>query len=243
MARLPFWLELEGRRVLVVGGGRVGARRALMFRGAGALVRVVSLDFVGELVEAAERDPGIELVRLDASRVELLRPHVEWSDIVVIASSSVEVNEAAWRLARELRRWVNDATDASRTEVVVPYRAELLGGALKVAVTSEGRSGVVARHALERIRGCLEGDRFLETLYEVMWRVKPVLKSLVADGRRRFPIYFRVEEAVLPHAERGDLEAALETAARVLAEETGVETGRVLEMLRAAREPVKPLEG
>jgi len=76
-----------------------------------------------------------------------------------------------------------------------------------------------------------------------MWRVKPVLKRLVADGRRRFPVYFRVEEAVLPHAERGDVEAALREAARVLAEEAGVEAGRVLEMLRRAREPVKPLEG
>ena len=243
MTRVPLWVEMSGRRVLVVGGGRVGARRALFFRSAGALVRVASLEFVEELLEASKRDPGVELVRLDASRLEQLRPLVEWSDLVVIATSDPRVNEMVWRLARELRRWVNDATDASRTEIVVPYRASLLGGGVEVAVTSEGRSGVAARHVLERIKECVDGDEKLRVLYEVMWRVKPVLKALVEDGRRRFPVYFRVEEAVLPHAERGDLDAALEAAARVIAAETGRSPGEVAEMLRSVREPVKPLTG
>lgn len=245
--RIPLWVEMRGRRVLVVGGGRVGARRALLFRGADAEVRVVGLEFSRDLVEASRGDPGIQLVRLDAGDPEALRPHVEWADIVVIATSSPGVNETVWRLATSLGRWVNDATDASRTQVVVPYTLELLGGAVRVAVTSEGRSGVVARRVRDAIKGCLEDRRDLAVLYEVMWRVKPVLKALIGDGRKRFPVYFRVEEAVEEAAGRGDLEAALERAAEVIAEAVreaegrSVSPGEVLELLRRAERPVEPL--
>jgi len=243
LARLPLWLELAGRRVLVVGGGRVGTRRALMFAEAGAEVRVVGLAFSRELEEAARRG-RVELVELDASREEALRPYIEWADIVVAATSEPRVNEAVWRLARGARKWVNDATDAARTEIVVPYRAVFLGGALEVAVTTQGRSGVVARHALERIKSCLEGDTVLEKLYEAMWRVKPVLKALLPDGRARFPIYFRAEEAVLEAIEGGG--DPLRAAARAVAEalrEHGVEVSEeeVYRMMLEAREPIRAL--
>jgi uroporphyrin-III C-methyltransferase/precorrin-2 dehydrogenase/sirohydrochlorin ferrochelatase len=45
----PLLLELAGRRVLVVGGGRVGSRRALALLEAGALVRVVATAVSPEL--------------------------------------------------------------------------------------------------------------------------------------------------------------------------------------------------
>ena len=243
--RIPLWLEMGNRRVLVVGGGRVGTRRARMFREAGAQVRVVGLGFSEELWEAAAGDPGLELIQLDASDPEALVPHVEWADIVVIATNEPRVNDAVWRLARERRRWVNDATDAARTEIVVPYRASFLGGALEVAVTTQGRSGVVARHALERIRGCLEGDEVLEKLYEAMWRVKPVLKALVPDGRQRFPVYFEAERRVLEAIREGGdpLRAAAEAVAEAVEGITGRRVGveEVLAMMLEVREPIVAL--
>ena len=247
MARIPLWLEMSGRRVLVVGGGRVGTRRALMFREAGALVRVVGLRVSRELEERARSDPGLETIVLNASDENAIMPHVEWADIVVVATPSREANETVWRLARRLRRWVNDATDASRTEIVVPYRASFLGGALEVAVTTQGRSGVVARHALEKIKNCIEGDVELEKLYDAMWRVKPVLKALIPDGRLRFPVYFEAEEAVLKAIRSGGdhLRAAAEAVAAAVERITGRRVGveEVLRLMMSAEKPVEPLQG
>ncbi|ALL00240.1 siroheme synthase [Pyrodictium delaneyi] len=246
--RVPLWLEMSGRRVLVVGGGSVGTRRALWFRQAGAAVRVVGLSFSEELRRQAEEDESLELVELDASDTEALGPHVEWADIVVIATDNPGVNEAVWRLARELRRWVNDATDAERTEIVVPYTLELYGGGLRVAVTTEGRTGVAARHARDKIRECLEGDRGLETLYEAMWRVKPVLKRLIPRAKDRVPIYYRIDEdpEFRDAVERGSLEEALRAAARVIAQEAqrlGIDASpdEVYRLLKSVEKPISPL--
>lgn len=245
--RIPLWVELEGRRVAVFGGGSVGTRRALMFRSAGAVVRVVGLEFSRELREKARVDPNLSLVEADARNASVVREVVEWADIVVIATSDTSVNKTVWETAKALGKWVNDATDATRTDIVVPYTLQVLGGAVEVAVTSEGRSGVVARRVRDVVRECLSREHGLALLYEVMWRVKPVLKTLIPDGRKRFPVYFRVEEALTRIHGEASLDELLAEAARVIAEAVEEATGRrvdvetVTTMLKSVQEPVKPL--
>lgn len=246
--RIPLWVEVKGRRVTVFGGGSVGTRRALMFRDAGATIRVVGLYFSRELRERAKSDDGIILVEADARNRDVVRENVEWADIVVIATSDNEVNRIVWETAKALGKWVNDATDAMRTDIIVPYTLEILDGAVKIAVTSEGKSGVVARRVRDIIKECFEGRNDIAILYEVMWRVKPVLKQLIPDGRQRFPVYFEVEKAVTDKIGTSNVSTLLEEAAKVIARAVERSTGRkvatsiIVDMLHRVREPIKPLE-
>jgi len=56
--RLPLFLDLRGRKVVVVGGGEVGTRRAQNLLEAGARVTVVAPEVTDTLVEAAQREGG-----------------------------------------------------------------------------------------------------------------------------------------------------------------------------------------
>ncbi len=212
-------------RVVVFGGGRVGTRRALKFLEAGARVRVVSLEFSRELVEEAARNPRLELIRGDASSMNL-EDVLRGANLVVIAVPGEEARRRIWEAAEKLGILVNDATDAQATDVVVPYEATLFDGMLRVAVTSEGRSGVTARHALRKIVEALEGDVELRTMMEALWWAKRYMKSVIPDGRLRFPIYFEIEkdEAFQEAVRRGDVEAAKRRAKEIIdarAEELG----------------------
>jgi precorrin-2 dehydrogenase/sirohydrochlorin ferrochelatase len=233
--RLPLWVEVGDRRVLVVGGGGVGTRRALWFRRGGAEVTVAALEFSEELRRAAEGDDGVRLVRLDAlAERERLRELVGWADIVVIATDNPEVNRLVWEYARAARKWVNDATDASKTEIVVPYIGEVYGGWLKIAVTSEGLSGVAARHARDYAVKCLEENRALRTLFEVMASVKRVLKSVEPSAKRRLPVYFAVERRLMESKgllEDGRVEEALKLAANTIAGSLGISREHVEKLL------------
>ena len=235
--RLPLWVEMTGRRVLVVGGGRVGTRRALMFARAGAEVKVAALEFTGELVEA-ERRGLVQLVKLDALRESgKLRDLVRWADIVVIATDNPQVNSEVWTLAREARKWVNDATDAAKTEIVVPYVGEVFGGRIKLAVTSEGRSGVAARHARDEAVKFLEQQKWLKTMLDVMEALKKALKKLVPEAKRRIPAYFAAEKALLNNLKllySGDTSKALELAVKEAAKTVGVDESRLLSAARAS---------
>ncbi len=233
MTRRPLWIEMEGLNILVVGGGNVGTRRALWFLEAGSNVTVVALSFSPQLVRETTRNPRLHLVACDAADCALLENLVEWADIVVLAVGDERVRERVWRIARARRRLVNDATDASVTQVVVPYHAKVVGGMLEVAVTSQGVAGVAARHALYTVVACLEADSQLRTLLTVFSRSKKLVKNLVGDPSKRMSIYMELErELVAKGAVGKGVEEALEAAAKVIAKAVGLDPEHIAEMLR-----------
>ncbi len=206
--RIPLYIEMKGRNILVIGGGNVGTRRALKFLEAGANVKVVSKEFSPTLRETAEKEARLQLVQADASDPEELESLVEWAHIVVLATDNLELNRRISQLARRLGKLVNNATDASDTDIVVPFETEVDG--IRVAVTTEGRAGVVARLATERIEEMLRNDKELRTLMEVMSRAKEYMKTVIGNPKKRFPIYFELadDEKLRSLAKQGRAEEA-----------------------------------
>ncbi|MGC8607845.1 MAG: precorrin-2 dehydrogenase/sirohydrochlorin ferrochelatase family protein [Vulcanisaeta sp.] len=188
--RIPLFIEFNGRNVLVIGGGGVGTRRAVKFLLAGANVRVLSLEFSNELMHYAEQGK-IELMRGDVNNEELLRKSIEWADLVVIATNDPAINERVREVARDLRKFFNDATNAEETEVVVPFESEING--IRIAVTTEGLSGIVARRTLDKIMNFLREDEELMNMARVWYAVKSRLKEVVSDVRTRLSLYMELD--------------------------------------------------
>jgi len=183
--RIPLWVEASRLKVLVFGGGSVGTRRAKFFHSAGARVRVVARDVSPEL-EAL----GVEIRRADLRQYDP-RQDVEWADVVVIAVNDSELAERLFKLAEGMGKLVNDATDASRTHVVVPYEREVTG--LRIAVTSEGAAGTPARLSLDVIEECLEKS-WIPIFYAVYSALKKEAKAKIPDAKKRLRFYQMLAE-------------------------------------------------
>ncbi len=220
MEWIPLYVNMEGLRVAVLGGGTVAERRALTFSAAGAFVDVYSLDFTPGLREASLKG-NLRLHRVDLRGVEpdsILRGY----SLVVIATSDPGLNEVFLEEARRMGLLVNYPPDGTRGSVIVPFRGEASYG-LRVAVTSLGETGVAARAALERIVGCLEEDRYLRGLYSVMSRVKRYMKESIGDYKLRYRLYFKIAGDPLfgELVGKGLLEEAYQRAVDIIRGETG----------------------
>jgi precorrin-2 dehydrogenase/sirohydrochlorin ferrochelatase len=200
--RIPLWVEASRLKVLVFGGGSVGTRRAKFFHSAGARVRVVARDVLPEL-EAL----GVE-IRLADLRQYDPRQDVEWADLVVIAVNDSELAERLFKLAEGMGKLVNDATDASRTHVVVPYEREVAG--LRIAVTSEGAAGTPARLSLDVIEECLERS-WIPLFYAVYGQLKKEAKAKIPDVKKRLRFYQMLaeDETFMSHVKNRREEEAL----------------------------------
>jgi precorrin-2 dehydrogenase/sirohydrochlorin ferrochelatase len=207
--RIPIWVEASRLRVLVFGGGSVGTRRARFFRSAGAEVRVVAREVSPELGAL-----GVEIKRVDL-RVYDPSPDIQWAD-VVIAVSDVELAERLYKLADDMGKLVNDATDASRTHVVVPYEREVAG--LRIAVTSEGAAGTPARLSLDVIEECIKRS-WIPAFYEVYSVLKKEAKAWIPDAKQRLRFYQQLAEdgVFMSLVKSGDLEGALARGRELLA--------------------------
>jgi len=155
--RIPLYIEFSGKKVAVIGGGGVGTLRAKKFIEVGAEVTVFSNEFSDELRLMFERGE-VNLVKASADELnfdEIARNF----DLIVVAIGSKEFNEEIIKAASKYRAMVNLANDARKTEVVVPFEGGKDG--IRFAVTTEGKSGVVARKVKELFQNVLEENEEL----------------------------------------------------------------------------------
>lgn len=136
MAYYPVFLDLRGRRALVVGGGEVALGKAAGLLRANAEVTVVALH------------PGEGIRRLAESgalRLET-RPYaasdMERVDVAIAATDDGAVNQAVASDAARAKVLVNVVDDASRSRFIAP--AVLERGDLQIAISTGGASPVLA---------------------------------------------------------------------------------------------------
>jgi uroporphyrin-III C-methyltransferase/precorrin-2 dehydrogenase/sirohydrochlorin ferrochelatase len=126
----PLTLDVAGRRVVVVGGGPVAARRAAGLVGAGADVLVVAPDLCEDLRDLA-RDGAVTWVARDYRSGDL-----DGAWLVHTATGGRGTDDRVAADADRLRVWCVRADDASRSAAWTPSVAR--SGSVTVAVTAGG---------------------------------------------------------------------------------------------------------
>lgn len=147
IAIVPVGLRVDGRSVLVVGAGRIAARKAKAYVDQGAAVTVV----------APEHGP--EMAALDVERriVREFRPRdLRGRWLVVTATGDPSVDGAVFRAAERRRIWCNAADDPANCSVVLPAVAR--AGDVTVSISSGGRSPATASWLRRRIDAILDDD-------------------------------------------------------------------------------------
>jgi precorrin-2 dehydrogenase / sirohydrochlorin ferrochelatase len=128
----PVILDLHDVAVLVVGGGRIGARKAEGLAAAGAVVRLVATAVSEHVTAAAEiRERPFHPDDLDGIR------------LVVTATGDAQVDAAISAEARSRGIWTNAADQPVDCEFILPAIART--GRVTVAVSTDGASPALAR--------------------------------------------------------------------------------------------------
>src|SRR6266516_33655 len=122
----PLMLDLTGRRVVVVGGGRVALRRAHALLAAGALVHVI----------APQVDPALAGLAVTVSRREYRDGDLAGAWLAHAATGDAAVNARVAADAQRLRIWCVRADDAAASAAWTPAVAR--DGEITVAVTAGG---------------------------------------------------------------------------------------------------------
>jgi precorrin-2 dehydrogenase/sirohydrochlorin ferrochelatase len=112
------------------------------------------------------------------------------TDLVVVALPFKDLNKDIFSLAKRHGVLVNLANDADMTEVVVPFETTING--IRIAATSEGKSGLVVKEALNRIERSLNGDEELFNLLELMFYLKNYMKREGIPFETRMILYHKV---------------------------------------------------
>lgn len=136
MSIVPIGMRAESLTVVVVGGGRVGARKATAFLDAGARVRVVDPRVSEELRSRA-------IASLELIEREFTESDVDAGDLVIAATDDAAVNARVADACRTRRRLCNTADNPARSsfEMLAIHRS----GPLAIGVSAGGVPGAASR--------------------------------------------------------------------------------------------------
>ena len=197
----PVNLVLDGRRCLVVGGGRVAARKAEELADCGGSVTMLAPDHGTEALDLATahpRDVVLERRAYEAGDVEGI-----W--FVITATGDPAGDGAVAADAGDHGVWGNSADDPDNCSVTLPARVR--HGALLVTVSTAGRSPALASWLARTLDQDLGGE------YEVLLDILSTEReAILARGQSTEDLDWKsaLDSGILELVRSGHLEAAKE---------------------------------
>jgi precorrin-2 dehydrogenase len=132
----PILLNIEGRKCLVVGAGKVAAGKIAGLLNHGAKIVVVSPRAIRKIKDQARA--GV----LTWHRRRFLPRDVQGAFLVIAATNSSEVNGAVFRACRARRVLCNAVDDPQHCDFFYP--AVVRRGPLQIAISTNGRAPALA---------------------------------------------------------------------------------------------------
>jgi precorrin-2 dehydrogenase / sirohydrochlorin ferrochelatase len=176
MGYYPIFVELTGRRCVVIGGGLVAEKKVAELLAAGACVTVISPTITD----------GLREFLAQGSIFHVERAHQEGDlvdyELVFAATDDPNVNAKAFREARSRRIWINSADDPAHCDFILP--GVVRRGALTVAVSTGGASPAATRAIREELENYFTADyaSFVQIASEARRQLRE--KSLSVSGAR-----------------------------------------------------------
>jgi siroheme synthase-like protein len=175
----PVNLLVRGRRCVVVGAGRIAARKIEALLAAGGDVHVVAPDLGDEV--RAWNDQGL----LSATERAFEPGDLDGAWLATAATSDPEANRAVFEAGESRRVWVNSADDPANCSFTL--MSVVRRGDLVVTVGTAGRSPALAAWLKERVQADLgpEYEVLLELLSEAREAMRAAGRSTEdADWKR-----------------------------------------------------------
>lgn len=171
MGHFPIFVEMAGRRCVVIGGGAVAERKAQGLLEAGAAVTIISPELTPALESRAARREISHVAR------HYRAGDLQGYELAFAATDNRETNAAIFRESGERGVWVNAADDPAHCDFILP--SLLRRGDLFVAVSTGGASPALSRIIREELERYLTEDYAL--LAEVAAQVRGELKRLAKN--------------------------------------------------------------
>ncbi len=174
----PIYLDIEGRNVLIIGGGSVCTRKAETMMNYGAKVTVVSPKFTDEIEQWAREG------RLQVRRKLYESSDLDGANIVIASTDHQSVNEQIAADCRARRIPVNVVDVTHLCEFIVPAIIDKNG--IQIAISTGGKSPALGRTLKEDLQRSIgpEYSEVNDLLGSLRTSAKAVLPTDV--DRKRF---------------------------------------------------------
>ena len=183
MNRFPLCINLEDKRFLIVGYGRIAKRKLKAISEFTSNIKIITKDPTEEKL-----GKGIEIVNKCFDEKD-----IEGMDFVITATGSREQDEAIVAACKSRGIPVNAADDRDECDFFLP--GIIKRGDLVVSVSTSGKSPAYSKHLREQIEDVIPDN--IEKVLDIMGELRKSLPSKVESQVERSKIYNYVMSKLL----------------------------------------------
>ena len=187
MSYYPVFVQLEGKKVVVVGGGNVAYRKVLALMECGAVIHLAGRELTPALKQMVENE------EIHFLGHEFSEDSLENAFMVIAATDDKNLNHHISTCARKKGVLVNAVDQPPDCDFIVP--SILKRGDLQIAISTSGKSPALAR----RIRKSLEsqfGEEY-ETFLAMMGRLRKEILSMGLPQKENSRIFQKIVDSDL----------------------------------------------
>lgn len=151
MAFFPFMIQLDDKKCLIAGGGKVAYRKVKMMLSFGAFVNVTAPDICKEIIELDREEE-----RLSLEKRKILPDDIDDKDVVIMATNDSLVNKEIATLCKERRILVN-VVDV-KEDCGFYFPAVIKQGDVVISVSTGGNSPLLASRIKKDIQENIRDD-------------------------------------------------------------------------------------
>ncbi len=175
MAYFPFFHELAGKNITVIGGGNIALEKVERLSGLGAKIKVVALEIKSEISDNTE----VSCIYKNYAPEDL-----SGADFIIAATGVPSVDDEIFDLCREKKIPVNVVDRKDKCDFIFP--SVIRKKNLVIGVSSSGASPQVAITLRKEIENLIPDN--IEDILDFLDELRPVVKSRVDDAKVRHRI-------------------------------------------------------
>ena len=171
MGYFPFFIDISGRRCVVIGGGRVALRKIQKLAPYGPDITVVAPEIAEEIIPLVTK----------AVRREFEESDLDGAFMAIAAANDRALDRRIYELCTRRGMLINSVDDIESCGFVFP--ALVTRGNISIGISTSGTAPAFAKHLRREIEALLD-DRTLAAA-ELSARVRPMLKKYFDTERLR----------------------------------------------------------
>lgn len=207
MVYYPVYLDIRGRRCIVIGGGRVAESKVQSLLEAKVQVTIVSPHLSPPLKHLAETNRIAYVAR------SYQRGDLTGAFLAVSAVNNRAVNEQVWQEAVEREIMVNVVDDLLHCNFITP--AIVRRGDLTIAISTGGKAPALAARLRQQLEVAI-GDEYIRFL-ELVGGMRPYVAARHPSFEQRKERWYRlIDSDVFDLLRRGDEPEARRRIAEIL---------------------------
>ena len=181
-------LKLDGKIVIVVGGGKESYRKTQSFVDSGAKIWVISKAFSSGIQKLQEAKK-VSLLKTEIKDAESFVNSLNPKPDVLLATTNVpKLNLELVKAAKSAGCIVYSVDNPALSDFILPAVAKV--GEVKIAISTSGKSPAVARVLRQRIEQMITPEDLLEI--QLQSHVRGILKERVSDSKVRTKMLYEI---------------------------------------------------